>query len=109
MSKSLKWSAPCVGILLASTCMLVAGKPASESENAPAAAAGPQPPPEMSALYPRIGTWKVVIRTMPSESSPKGGVDEGVMVMKKGPGGFSIVQEFSSQGSSGNLVGQSYA
>lgn len=109
MSKNLKWPAACIGVLLASTCLIVAGKPASDSENAPAPGAGPQPPPEMAALYPRIGTWKVVIRTMPSESSPTGGVDEGVMVMKKGPGGFSIVQEFSSQGSSGNLVGQSYA
>lgn len=69
----------------------------------------PQPPAEMAALYPRIGTWQVVMRTAPSESLPKGGVDNGVMVMKKGPGGFSIVQDFSSHGVSGDVVGQSYA
>jgi len=49
------------------------------------------------------------MRTAPSESLPKGGVDQGVMVMKRGPGGFSIVQEFSSHGVSGDVVGQSYA
>lgn len=110
MSKILKGSVACVGVLATIACLSAAAK-SPEKEDAPAAttAATPQPPPEMAALYPRIGTWKVVIRTQPSESAPKGGVDEGVMVMKKGPGGFSIVQEFSSQGSSGNLVGQSYA
>ncbi len=102
------------GALLATVCTVAAGKasPAGDDRTAAAdapAAAGAQPPPEMSALYPRIGTWRVVIRTLPSESLPEGGVDEGVMVMKKGPGGFSIVQEFSSQGSSGKVTGQSYA
>ena len=107
MSKGVKPSVVSIGDLFASTTLLVASKPAEEASAS--VASGPQPPPEMAALYPRIGTWIVVIRALPSESSPKGGVDKGVMVMKKGPGGFSIVQEFSSQGSSGNLVGQSYA
>lgn len=31
------------------------------------------------------------------------------MIMKKGPGGFSIVQDYWSHGSSGDIVGQSYA
>jgi hypothetical protein len=62
----------------------------------------------MSALYPRVGTWQVVIRTKPGRSSPKGGVDKGVMTITKGPGGFSIVQDFSSHGISGYTVGQSY-
>ncbi|GLQ48479.1 hypothetical protein GCM10007862_35300 [Dyella lipolytica] len=67
------------------------------------------PPPEMSALYPRIGKWNVTIRTEPGRSSPKGGIDRGVMTITKGPGGFSIVQDFWSRGTSGNVVGQSYA
>ena len=62
----------------------------------------------MSALYPRIGTWQVVIRTEPGESAPKGGIDKGVMTIKKGPGGYSIVQDFWSRGSSGHTIGQSY-
>ncbi|NII74868.1 hypothetical protein FHW84_003464 [Dyella sp. SG562] len=95
MFKHLPWSFAFAGMLS------IAGALAAE--------AGPQPPPEMAALYPRIGTWKVLMRTGPSESLPKGGVDNGVMVMKKGPGGFSIVQEFTSHGTSGDVVGQSYA
>lgn len=65
-------------------------------------------PPEMSALYPRVGKWNVTIRTEPGRSSPKGGVDHGVMTIVKGPGGFSIVQDFWSDGASGHVVGQSY-
>jgi hypothetical protein len=67
-----------------------------------------KPPDEMALLYPRIGRWKTTIRTEPSESLPKGGIDEGVMTIGKGPGGFSIVQNFHSRGSSGELRGQSY-
>lgn len=100
MSKRLK-GVVSAGVLWMGTCMAAA-------EEMPAAT-GPQPPPEMAALYPRIGTWQVVIRTQPSESAPQGGVDKGVMEMKKGPGGFSIVQTFSSDGSSGHIVGESYA
>lgn len=95
MFKRMPWLLAWMGVLSAAGAM--------------ATDAGPQPPPEMAALYPRIGTWKVEMRTAPSESLPKGGVDNGVMVMKKGPGGFSIVQEFSSHGVSGDVVGQSYA
>lgn len=67
------------------------------------------PKKEMNLLYPRIGTWHVTIRTEPSKVSPRGGVDKGVMTMKRGPGGFSVVQEFWSRGTSGNVKGQSYA
>jgi hypothetical protein len=95
MFKRLQWSVGLAAILSMASAMAVE--------------AGPQPPPEMAALYPRIGTWQVIMRTAPGASLPKGGVDKGVMVMKKGPGGFSIVQEFSSHGSSGDVVGQSYA
>lgn len=73
------------------------------------AVGGSEPPAQMSALYPRIGTWNVVIRAPAGPGATKEGVDHGVVHMTKGPGGFSIVQEFSSNGSSGPVVGQSYA
>ncbi|MGO4703654.1 hypothetical protein [Dyella sp. 2RAB6] len=95
MLKRLRWSVALIGVL--------------SMADGFAAEAGPQAPSEMAALYPRIGTWQVVMRSAPSASLPKGGIDKGVMVMKKGPGGFSIVQEFSSHGASGDVVGQSYA
>jgi hypothetical protein len=80
----------------------------SEQKDASAPASG-GPKKEMNLLYPRIGTWHVTIRTEPSKDSPHGGVDKGTMTMTKGPGGFSVVQEFWSRGSSGNIKGQSYA
>jgi len=45
---------------------------------------------------------------MPSKNLPSGGVDKGVATIKKGPGGFSIVQDFWSRGTGGYAVGQSY-
>ena len=103
---------PCLLLLLAS-----AGTAAKEA--APAApgtgtdakigstTAGIRVPPEMNKLYPRIGKWQATIRALPSPGSPQGGVDNGVMTIEKGPGGFSIVQDFQSHGASGHLVGQS--
>jgi hypothetical protein len=67
-----------------------------------------QPSAEMSLLHPRIGRWEATIRTEPSEGLPNGGVDKGLMTIRKGPGGFSIVQEFQSKGVSGDLLGESY-
>lgn len=102
-----------IGVLSAITCMAAEARMFAADDGKPSAvaaptAASPQPPGEMSALYPRVGTWQVVIRTLPGASSPKGGIDRGMMTIKKGPGGFSIVQDFSSRGSSGYTVGQSY-
>ena len=67
-----------------------------------------EPKTEMNLLYPRIGTWHVTIRTEPAKSSLSKGLDKGVMTITKGPGGFSIVQEFWSRGTSGYVKGQSY-
>jgi len=67
-----------------------------------------KPPAEMSLLYPRIGRWEATIRTEPGEGLPNGGLDKGTMTIRKGPGGFSIVQEFHSKGVSGDIQGESY-
>jgi hypothetical protein len=66
------------------------------------------PQKEIRLLYPRIGTWDVTIRTEAGNGSPQRGFDKGVATIKKGPGGFSIVQEFWSRGTSGHVKGQSY-
>jgi hypothetical protein len=75
--------------------------------NAPTPPPTARPPAEMSLLDPRIGRWEATIRTEPSESRPSGGIDKGLMTIRKGPGGFSIVQEFHSKGVSGDLTGES--
>jgi hypothetical protein len=78
---------------------------AAAADSSPAASNAPA---EMAKLSPRIGTWQVTIRSMPGAGSPQGGLDKGVATIKQGPGGFSIVQDFWSRGSSGHQVGQSY-
>lgn len=82
--------------------------PAASGNDSKTEPASAQPPAQMSQLYPRIGTWQVTIRTQPGENSPQGGIDKGTMTIRKGPGGFSIVQDFWSRGSGGYTIGQSY-
>lgn len=98
-----------IGILLISACpAAMAGHGAGKDATTVSPAASATPPSQMSLLYPRIGTWQVTIRTMPSKSLPSGGIDKGVATIKKGPGGFSIVQDFWSRGTGGHAIGQSY-
>ncbi|WP_233842596.1 hypothetical protein [Dyella sp. 2HG41-7] len=98
-----------IGFLLASACpAAIAGHDGGKDVSAGTKDASATPLAQMSLLYPRIGTWQVTIRTMPSKSLPSGGVDKGVATIKKGPGGFSIVQDFWSRGTGGYAVGQSY-
>lgn len=95
--------------LLISALLLATYAPvASAISDSKTETASAQPAAQMSQLYPRIGTWQVTIHTQPSQGSPQGGIDKGVMTIKKGPGGFSIVQDFWSRGSGGYTVGQSY-
>jgi hypothetical protein len=105
-------TAPCLLLLLASAgAAAKVAAPATVGETdakVSSTAADTRVPPQMNLLYPRVGQWQATIRTLPGPASPRGGVDEGVMTIEKGPGGFSIVQDFQSHGSSGPLVGQSY-
>ena len=80
----------------------------SSEQKGSAASANVGPKKEMSLLYPRIGTWHVTIRSEPAKDSLPKGLDKGVMTITKGPGGFSVVQEFWSRGTSGYVKGQSY-
>ena len=98
--------------LLFLLCLVFADTKADNSARktkAPSPITTGKPPAEMSLLYPRIGRWEVTIRTEPSEGLPRGGIDKGMMSIEKGPGGFSIIQNFHSQGASGDLLGQSYS
>jgi hypothetical protein len=65
----------------------------------------PKPSPEAQKLYSMIGTWSATIKTEPGPWAPKGSTDKGSMVVKKGPGGFSVVQDFKSNGAMGAFVG----
>jgi hypothetical protein len=65
----------------------------------------PKPGPEAQKLYSMVGTWSATIKTEPGPWMPKGGTDKGSMIVKKGPGGFSVVQDFKSNGSFGAFMG----
>ncbi|MBE1162295.1 hypothetical protein [Dyella acidiphila] len=105
----MKTSTTLIGLLVMSACSaaMASHGGGTDTSTAPVATSATAPS-QMSLLYPRIGTWQVVIRTVPSKSLPKGGLDKGVATIKQGPGGFSIVQDFWSRGTGGYTVGQSY-
>src|SRR5262249_61534696 len=79
-----------------------------EHGKATAAAGAPQMPkpgPEAQHLYGMVGTWSATVKTEPGPWMPKGGTDKGSMTVTKGPGGFSIEQNFKSNGSFGAFYG----
>jgi len=76
-----------------------------EHAKAPATPEMPKPPAEIGKMMAMVGTWSATIKTEPGPWMPKGGTDKGSMVVKKGPGGFSVVQDFKSNGSFGPFVG----
>lgn len=87
-------------------------KPAEKSgmvhDHGKASAAGmemPKPPAEIQKMMPMVGTWSVTGKTEPGPWG-KGGTDKGSMVVTKGPGGFSIVQDFKSKGAMGPFQGK---
>ena len=43
-----------------------------------------------------VGTWKVVEDFAPGGTLPKGGKGTGHSVIRPGPGGFSVIEDFVS-------------
>lgn len=56
----------------------------------------PQPAPEMKALHSLVGTWDVSEEHDPSEWMPQGMKNKGVAVFQKGPGGHSVLMNYTS-------------
>jgi hypothetical protein len=65
----------------------------------------PKPAPEIVNVLRTIGTWSATIKNEPSEWNPSGSTDKGTMVMSKGPGGLSVIQDFRSKGPMGPYQG----
>jgi Protein of unknown function (DUF1579) len=62
-----------------------------------AAPASPKPAPEMTRLLKMFaGTWNSTEKFEPSPMMPKGGSSHGTAVFKAGPGGNSLIEEYSS-------------
>ena len=84
-------------------------KPAMEDDHQKAAASNgmmpAKPAPEMLPVLSTVGTWSAVVKNEPSPWNPKGSTDKGTMVMSKGPGGSSVIQDFRSNGPMGPYQG----
>jgi len=89
------------GIAVAARRPSSTGKPVS----APAMQA-PQPGPEMVRLQKfYLGTWDYTETYPKGPFAPEGGVNTGVYKSELGPGGFSLINHFHSQGPVGDFEG----
>lgn len=70
----------------------------------PPAMAMPKPTPEMERLNYMIGAWNIVAKYEPSEESP-GGTGRGREVIRRGPGGLSLISDFRATGPMGKFSG----
>ena len=64
----------------------------------------PKPGPEAQHLYGMVGTWAATVKTEPGPWG-KGGTEKGTMTAMKGPGGFSVEQNFKTTGTMGPFTG----
>ncbi len=79
------------------------GKKAPEKEMAMPM---PKPSPEMQKLSQMlVGTWSTAETFEVSEMMPKGGKGAGTAVIKNGPGGLSVVEDYRSHGGMGAFSG----
>jgi hypothetical protein len=93
------------------TLLLAQNKPKSIARSKPGSPASPEvtmkpePAPEMMQVLKSVGTWSIVVKNEPSEWNPKGSTDKGTMVMSKGPGGLSVIQDIRTNGPMGPYQG----
>src|SRR5271169_6728943 len=94
-------------ILVAMAGIAVAARQSSNEKPASAAAMqAPQPGPEMVRLQKfYLGTWDYTETYPKGPFAPEGGVNTGVYKSELGPGGFSLINHFHSQGPVGDFEG----
>ena len=82
-------------------------KKATKSESAmPMGMPMPKPSPEMEKLSKMIvGTWATAETFDVSEMMPKGGKGHGTAVVKAGPGGLMLMEDYHSKGGMGAFAG----
>ncbi len=65
-----------------------------------------KPSPEMEKLGKMlVGTWSTSEKHEPSPWAPKGATGKGMAVIKKGPGGLSLVEDYKSSSGMGAFAG----
>jgi hypothetical protein len=96
--------------LMTLVAMVVVSVAARRSSSEKPASVGamqtPQPGPEMVKLQKfYLGTWDYTETYPKGPFAPEGGVNTGVYKSELGPGGFSLINHFHSQGPVGDFEG----
>jgi len=82
---------------------------AGKESPAPASAeAAPKPSPEMERLNKwMVGTWQTSEKfaPMPEYGMPNGGTGKGISIVRLGPGGLSLVDDYRSRNVMGRFAG----
>lgn len=77
-------------------------KPAGQAQQMPM----PKPTPEMNKLIKTLsGTWNVNEKHEPNPMMPNGGDGKGTAKIWAGPGGLSLMENYSSSGAMGSFKG----
>jgi hypothetical protein len=64
----------------------------------------PQPPPEIQSLAKAFeGTWSIEEQFEPSDSMPKGHRGHATQIWRRGPGGFTFMEEFRDDSPTGEF------
>ncbi len=94
-----------IAIVLAATVCAVCwsqGSPQIAEPTPPA----PQPAPQMQSLAKAFeGRWRITQQFAPDEWTPQGGTGYGEEVWRRGPGGFTVMEEAHEHSPSGETFG----
>jgi hypothetical protein len=69
-------------------------------------ASEPRPGPQIEKLLRALeGTWSIRERLAPDSASPGGSTGEGKIVWRRGPGGFSVIEDYQSKQGTREVTG----
>ncbi|MGA7474431.1 MAG: hypothetical protein WBV26_11415 [Candidatus Sulfotelmatobacter sp.] len=69
-------------------------------------ASEPKPDPQIERLLRALGgTWSIKEKLAPDAASPRGATGEGKIVWRRGPGGFSVIEDYQSKQGSREITG----
>jgi len=104
-----------IAFLVLLSCLYAQNPPAKSAPAKPAAAPPaakpaetgmPKPAPEIERLRTMLqGRWTTEEKHEPNAFVPQGGVGKGSESVRPGPGGLSIIAEYTSQGPTGQFAG----
>ena len=78
--------------------------PAKETAADPATEA--KPGPQIERLLKALeGTWSIKEKLAPDAATPGGATGEGKIVWRRGPGGFSVIEDYQSKQGSREVIG----